>query len=611
MIPKAITRQHILDAIGWIDRDGIPAGRESRKFDLEYKGKNYPPKYLVALAHRIVTGGEELPSSGFGGGQETNRFLESLGFKIRGAKKTSPRPPSAPRKSAPQTHVSRPAVAPVSRTGGAQHNGERCKDCKRVIKELLQKNYGHVEQNYHLACGARPEDYANTTCHAALSEIFAALQQHRAFVDFVRAKALSPSDFFVPDPGFLVEFDESQHFTELRHVALRHYPSDLSFGFDLPKWMNRCRELRSTDNDPPYRDEQRAWYDTLRDFAPHVHGMPPTLRLDASEFEWCRLDPANEMDVATFRQILGERASFWSIDFQVPSNAPLARIVIDGSWRGDSRVAQKLLGDVCEGWPRNAHVHCLSTCGAFIVFDWPEAIPKQADNRFPGAEAMQKLDTIARGHLKAVLGNDLLERLRKVSDFLTVGVDSLKPKISSTDNYCSENHAELVYIVDLKTGEIIQSTGKSYPTPKQERGLFRVEDVGSHFVNLGGVCTMVLGCHDLTIFNPRSDAKASAKWRVQTKNEFKRLMKQFRPTWVLQHPHTAVSPMTWRHAWNVLSNKQKYPSIKSYLGTGCYSYRDTRKGLARKPLQSVLDKTKSPDVADIVVHLGMTEKAEK
>jgi hypothetical protein len=27
-----------------------------------------------------------------------------------------------------------------------------------------------------------------------------------------------------------------------------------------------CEEINAKDNYPPYRDEQRAWYDTLRDF---------------------------------------------------------------------------------------------------------------------------------------------------------------------------------------------------------------------------------------------------------------------------------------------------------------------------------------------------------
>ncbi len=169
-----------------------------------------------------------------------------------------------------------------------------------------------------------------------------------------------------------------------------------------------------------------------------------------------------------------------------------------------------------------------------------------------------------------------------------------------TDAHIPDNHAELVYVVNLKTGDT-HFTGKSYPTPNQESGLLRVLDLGSHFITIDGVSAMVLGCHDLTIFNPRSDAKATG-WRLQTKTKFKNYARERKPRCVLQHPHTTVTPMTWRQAWNALL--AQLPSVTSYLGTGCYSYRDSKNGLNRKPLQAVFDGTKSSDVADIVVHLA-------
>jgi hypothetical protein len=42
----------------------------------------------------------------------------------------------------------------------------------------------------------------------------------------------------------------------------------------------------------------------------------------------------------------------------------------------------------------------------------------------------------------------------------------------------------------------------------------------NHFLELGGNKTMILGCHDLTIFNHRSDAKATG-WRLDVKRRFK------------------------------------------------------------------------------------------
>lgn len=81
MIPKNITREYILKAIEEIDRNGIPKGRESKRFLLAYGGRFYPPKYVVSLANRYVNG-KELDHSEFSGGREVNSFLKRLGFEI-------------------------------------------------------------------------------------------------------------------------------------------------------------------------------------------------------------------------------------------------------------------------------------------------------------------------------------------------------------------------------------------------------------------------------------------------------------------------------------------------------------------------------------------------
>ncbi len=59
-------------------------------------------------------------------------------------------------------------------------------------------------------------------------------------------------------------------------------------------------KLKKRDNDPPYRDEQRAWYDTLRDFAPVLWKTGKTVRLFSRDFVWCSLNPKSEPDVQTF-----------------------------------------------------------------------------------------------------------------------------------------------------------------------------------------------------------------------------------------------------------------------------------------------------------------------
>jgi hypothetical protein len=189
MIPKNITRQHVLAAIAEIDRSGTPDRKASRKFMVDYNGSHYPPKYLVSLANSHANGAE-LSSSVFNGGAETNDFLRSLGFTVNGiaASGSGMAPAQQVPKAPPQKAAILPATSrgqsgttsPLTASGSpaiaapvkSPHTGERCKACKRVVKALLEKNYGPVQPNYRLDLGTRPEDYANASCHAALSKIY-------------------------------------------------------------------------------------------------------------------------------------------------------------------------------------------------------------------------------------------------------------------------------------------------------------------------------------------------------------------------------------------------------------------------------------------------------
>lgn len=81
MIPENIKREHILKAIEEVDKSGVPLERNSEIYDLEYNKKIYPPKYIVSLANKYANN-NELDHSVFGGGDETNHFLQSLDFTI-------------------------------------------------------------------------------------------------------------------------------------------------------------------------------------------------------------------------------------------------------------------------------------------------------------------------------------------------------------------------------------------------------------------------------------------------------------------------------------------------------------------------------------------------
>ena len=81
MISQAITKEIVLCAITKIDEMGIPKNRSSSMYYLVWNGKLYPPKYILSVASNILFGRELLPNE-YGGGEETNTFLEKLGFEI-------------------------------------------------------------------------------------------------------------------------------------------------------------------------------------------------------------------------------------------------------------------------------------------------------------------------------------------------------------------------------------------------------------------------------------------------------------------------------------------------------------------------------------------------
>ncbi len=79
-IPK-IKKQDILDALKFIDENGVPEHNVSVKYLLvSENGKKYPPKYVVAVADHLVRG-VEISTAGFNA-VEAKNYLEGQGFNI-------------------------------------------------------------------------------------------------------------------------------------------------------------------------------------------------------------------------------------------------------------------------------------------------------------------------------------------------------------------------------------------------------------------------------------------------------------------------------------------------------------------------------------------------
>ena len=53
-----ITNKNIIDAFDYIDKNGVPTHNKQTDYQVVYDGKNYPIKYLLAVANSFQNGGE-------------------------------------------------------------------------------------------------------------------------------------------------------------------------------------------------------------------------------------------------------------------------------------------------------------------------------------------------------------------------------------------------------------------------------------------------------------------------------------------------------------------------------------------------------------------------
>lgn len=468
----------------------------------------------------------------------------------------------------------------------------RPEDC---IGDMLRAIYGEIHQHEKIYLGTKPDDYRGKPFHSDLSLIYYALEKHRDFRDFVQAPYVTP-DFFIPNPGFVVECDESQHFTKPRKISLEKYPNDKNLGFMKEQWISLCEELDKHDNDPPSRDEKRAWYDTLRDFLPEIKGFGPTVRLYYKEMDWCRMDPNKEADRDTFKRIISERQSQTKIEVIVDPNPKFARVIIKDPWEGNLRRAKSLMEDIIQKWPDQDRVEFFVTPGAFLRFPWPEHFSAPEDNLHPSSESLNLLRDAARKHCDLFLDENLRTALAEHADYLTIGIDSTDER--QRNGY----QVEFVALVDLKTNQYFW-TGKSYPDSPQEHRLIRVSDLSSHFIQIPLGKVLVLGCHDLKMFSNRGRTSAARvqenTWRKTVHQEIDQLVAREKPVVILQHPHTTDRYGSWYAEWNELSSH--CPSDVSYISSGLYHYYGKH---CRSSLTDVRNYTRHGPSLDFIVHLN-------
>ena len=553
---NVVKAKHVNDACRKVITEGIPRGRQGRSTFIKYKSHLLPAKYVLGIAYKLATG-EELSPDDYSGGLATAKVLEGVGFAVVHPDKKTVKTKGPWKKS-----ISSPKSGLSVRKGS-----------KKKLLETLRKRFGKVQVEVAFPWLTVP-DLKNLP--PAINRIRKALVRYRGHTDFDTPGFKLKCDFYLPDRKLIIEIDERQHFTEARAVALQNYPARTRLGFSADEWIKNCHRIAAVDPTPPYRDEQRAYYDSLRDLLAAENDMAPVMRVMADDIE-------AEGGPDRLVEKIADRGD----------PVPIVRIVVKhGKGPGDDPIAaERVFLDVLgKQWPGKTRARFLLTPGGFLKF--------KEEGAWDGSRGWEstKSDVTpfikkAEGVLLKALSPAVLKAAQGKVDFLSIGIDG---------GYENRINAELVALVEVRTGKIINWTGKSFPTADQERRLVQVVDLSTHFKVVGQDRVMILGCHDLSMFSPRGNAnqnKGGHRWH-RCREMWKRAM-EFKPTIVLQHPHATDTPKTWTQSWNTV--QRRIPSIIAWAS----GVRHANPGKGKKQrcsMQDVLDGTRSsPDsVVDII-----------
>ena len=230
----------------------------------------------------------------------------------------------------------------------------------------------------------------------------------------------------------------------------------------------------------------------------------------------------------------------------------------------------------------------LVTPGGFVNFEFPKKMQIQLN--IENAEN-NKIEFLKKSAEKDIawffknISKKTLKKLRQTVKYFTIGIDGFND---------FNQLVELVAIYDFDNDRIINWTGKFYPTEGQRKNLIKVNDLSSHFIELNHDKILILGCHDLSVYNPRGQATAKPNgWKSQKSKEFRKLCKEFKPNIVIQHPHLTDTPKTWNLSWKGL--EKELSSVEHFV-SGIKYFNPY--GENRDTLKNVLEKTKKGDIID-------------
>lgn len=359
---------------------------------------------------------------------------------------------------------------------------------------------------------------------------------------------------------------------------------------------------RTNENYPEPRNTFLI-YNNKKYPAKHIRGLAYYI---ANKKEISRSEYSGGQETANFFKKLGFTVQYNKTENQLEQIIPypdkesqddtkhkIARIVVTGKqYDKNGKPNFSELGKLIELFLTREYqkrtYEFILTPGGFLTFDFPASLQYDLDIATAEKQDITLLQTEANSQIVSFfdsLGPTIFKKLKETADYFTMGIDGFNPT-----NY---QHIELVAVYDLKNEKVVRWTGKFYPTESQKKDLIKINDLSTHFIELNKERVLILGCHDLNVFNPRGQAVANPKgWKKQLADRFKDQCKKFKPEIILQHPHTTDTPNIWNLAWRTV--EKELPYVR-HFASGIKFYNENG---VRSDINKVLEKTKKGDVTD-------------
>lgn len=273
-----VTREDVLDAISIFNSEK-PDYPESRSTFLIFEGKRYPAKHIRGMAYKVHFG-REIKKENYNGGLQTVNFFENLGFEMEYTNRSVN---THPKKEVLSGRVPKSAALPVQPVAevltlnkGSQTSVERDKVSIPTKGVIEQKNALQLLLNRLLNGDVVCEKTflwmrTPSEIRGEYVQLYNALCAYRGDTSFAKGNKSLRCDFVCESKKLIIEYDERQHFSEARRIALMSYPQ-IPLNFDRDLWICACKDIQAKDNQPVNRDETRAYYDSTRDIEAAKHG---------------------------------------------------------------------------------------------------------------------------------------------------------------------------------------------------------------------------------------------------------------------------------------------------------------------------------------------------